>query len=109
MNATAQITPWADKTSHAYAHGFEQGFKGLAFRNPCAGNPAATDNHYFGFLAGETAKAEGFLAREEYEANVAADDEPGKTVRASEVHTYGPGSTCSHGIRWPWACNDCDA
>jgi hypothetical protein len=57
-----------DKSSHAYAQGFTQGFSGKTFRNPCEGNATATNNHYFGFLAGESAKTQGFASREAYEA-----------------------------------------
>jgi hypothetical protein len=42
-----------DPTSIAYQHGYEQGLEGREFRNPCVGNPSATNNHYFGFLKGK--------------------------------------------------------
>lgn len=42
-----------DTESAAYKHGFSQGIDGREFRNPCSGNPIATQNHYFGFIKGE--------------------------------------------------------
>ncbi len=54
-------SPWAcddcdarhDTRSVAYRHGYSQGVEGREFRNPCEGNPLATQDHYFGFIKGQ--------------------------------------------------------
>lgn len=30
------------------------------------------------------------------------------TPEAAAVEKIGPGHVCAHGIRWPWACDQCD-
>jgi hypothetical protein len=42
-----------DRECPAYRAGYRQGFNGRRFFNPCAGNPLATDSHYFGFIKGQ--------------------------------------------------------
>lgn len=43
-----------DRDSAAYRSGYRQGLNGRRFFNPCEGNPIATDNHYWGFIKGES-------------------------------------------------------
>lgn len=61
-----------DKDSVAYAFGFDHALADRDYRNPCGGNPRGTDNYYFGFKAGETARANGCANRAEYEARETA-------------------------------------
>jgi hypothetical protein len=39
--------------STAFQCGFDDGFQGRKYRNPCSGNAKATDQYALGFAAGE--------------------------------------------------------